>query len=64
MKKLITRIKEWFRLRKKVYINDGDSNKYHAKEFSHGMKDAIKLRVKEAEARGCVPCKNCFKNKK
>lgn len=45
-----------------VYCNGGrsSSNKYHSSAHAHGMKDAIKMTKKQAEASGYIACKRCY----
>lgn len=46
-----------------VYCNGGSSssNLYHKSHDSHGMQDAIKMTVKQAENKSYKPCSSCFK---
>lgn len=45
-----------------VYCNGGrsSSNKYHSSAHAHGMKGAIKMTKKQAEASGYIACKRCY----
>ena len=75
MKKLLEKIKNFFKRNKKVevqeekqikepvYVNAGAnaSKKYHATPDAHNMEGAVLMDREEADAKGYVPCSKCFK---